>query len=99
MKLPILLAAFVLTMSTAGISQIPITAKPAFFNDWGLTPNSVYGRAPVANTAKRAYFKIWKPDPVTVKIQTYDAAGILGETVVLRFKLGALSQETRTDEW
>ena len=85
--------------SSVCISQIPITAKPGFFKDWGLSMTSVYGLAPVANTSKRAYSKIWKADPATVKVQDYDAAGIVTETDVFRFSQGIISQQTRTNEW
>ena len=93
---------FVSVFSVCGpfcFSQIPTTAKPAFFKDGVLTMTSVYGLAPVANTSKRAYSKIWKPDLATVKVQVYDAAGIVKETDVIRFSQGVISQETRTNEW
>src|SRR5258708_20244937 len=93
---------FVSLFSVCGpfcMSQIPITAKPAFFKDWGLSMTSVYGLAPIANISKRAYSKIWKPDLATVKVQVYDAAGTLTETDVFRFGPGIISQATLTAKW
>src|ERR1043166_1474503 len=83
----------------AAMSQVQITAKPGYFNAFSTTPTSVYGIAPVANTSNRSYYKIWKPDLTTVKVQEYDAAGVVTDTDVYRFNRGFLTQETQTNEW
>ena len=57
--LPFLVCTFCVPIA---ISQVPITAKPAYFNEYGTTPTGVYGLAPVVDPSKRPYYKIWKPD-------------------------------------
>lgn len=80
-------------------AQVLITAKPADFKDWNYSPNTVFGLTKLTDTAQRSYYRIWKPDVATTKVQSFNSSGILTSTTTVRFVKGVLSQLSVTDRW
>lgn len=92
-------AAILLACALCAFSQVPATPKAALFKEWNYSSTGVFGLIKLDNPIHRSYFKIWKPEFSSVKVQQYDSSDILENTIVLRYLNGRLSQITRTNRW
>jgi hypothetical protein len=88
-----------LLISLIGYGQIAATSKEEFFKDWGYSPTAVFGLIKLDHPGQKSYYKIFKPNNESVKIQSYNAAGMLTGTTLVRFVNGKLNQKTYTNRW
>jgi hypothetical protein len=69
------------------------------YNDWNYSATGVFGLTRVQDVNQRAYYRISKTDNAVVKVQSYNASGIVTATTVVRFVNGKLNTISRTDRW
>lgn len=73
--------------------------EPGNYKSWDYCPTMVFGILKLDNTAHRSYFKISKPDALTIKVQTINASGTIERTAVCRFANGKLNSVIYADQW
>ena len=95
---PVILLTLAFAASAAPASGTP-PADEGIYKDWNYSPGRVFGLIPLAYTAERSYYKITRADNQSTKVQEYNAAGIVVNTVLIRFVNGNLNSMTRTDRW
>ena len=81
---------------SGGYGQIPATAKEQLFKDWNYSSHDVFGLTKLDHPEQKEYYKIFKPNNESVKIQQYNEVGILMNTTLIRFVNGKLNQMTFT---
>lgn len=99
MKPLLRLALFLAVCSLYSFGQVPITSKPGTFKNWNYSPTAVFGLTRLTNVSQRSYYKIWKADPATVKIEQHDATGKIASTVTVRFVKGLIGQMVSVNRW
>lgn len=80
-------------------AQIPATAKEEIFKDWNYSPAGVFGLHKLVKPEQRSYYKIFKPNNETVKVQSYNSSGIVTSTTLIRFVNGKINQVATTNRW
>jgi hypothetical protein len=93
----LLLTIVISFLSCTGLSaQSPENGN---YNEWNYSATGVFGLVKLQTVSHRSYYKLTKTDNQLVKVQSYNASGIVTGTTVIRFVNGKLSTISRTDRW
>src|SRR2546423_5443243 len=73
--------------------------KEQLFNDWNFSQKEAFGIGKLTHPSERNYYKIIKIDEGTTRIQKFNAAGVITQTIEASFENGKIKMITETDRW